>query len=75
MAFDWMEAPHAPNAAAFTAQFEREIREFAGRLARLGYPQAEATERAWARLSWEFETSKKPPLTKAAVKKLVAAAY
>lgn len=73
MAFDWMDAPHTPNPAAFKAQYERELVEFAGRLRRLGYSQAEILDRAWNRLNWEFEHAKKPPLTKAAVKKLIKA--
>ena len=82
MSFDWLDRrpmpTHGPKQRAQVA--EAEIADRAGTLYRLGFTQAQATERLAARIAWEYD----PPssyhvrpdaLSDAAIAKIVAATY
>jgi len=82
MSFDWLERSpmhkHGPKLRAKVA--ETELADRAGTLYRLGFTQAQATERLSARVAWEYDPPSRfhvrpDSLSDAAIAKIVAATY
>lgn len=76
MPFDWMRSPpRADFATEQRRQFEREIRERAALLRRLGHDAPAARRRCRENLAWEFERAGGAPLTAADVDRMVDEVY
>jgi hypothetical protein len=77
MSFEWLERTpmqkHGPKLRAQAAT--RELTDRAGTMFRLGFTQAQATQRLTARIAWEHEGNRHEHLSDAAVAKIVADTY
>ncbi|MEJ7600314.1 MAG: hypothetical protein WKG01_20560 [Kofleriaceae bacterium] len=86
MAFSWLDRTDRPFAeqskARGVAVAEEELASRAALLYRLGYSEADATERLVARIAWEFDSTAKhsslrrpDSLSEQAIGKIVSATY
>lgn len=75
MSFDWLDRSPLPKHGAKRAEVAAtELADRAGTLFRLGFSQAEATQRLSARVAWEHDP-RPASLSDAAIAKIVADTY
>jgi hypothetical protein len=76
MSFDWLERSPMPKQGdkARTQVAAAELADRAGTLFRLGFTQAQATERLAARIAWEHDP-RPAGLSDAVIAKIVADTY
>jgi len=79
MPFCWMDetADTAPveGQTSRVESTERDVRERAALLRRLGYSKTDAVHRCLGNVAWAFSVHGKPAITPARVRKLVSAVY
>jgi hypothetical protein len=77
MPFEWMKTDEhgSDDGSRRVEACAREVRERAALLQRLGYDKATVVHRCMGNLVWAFSSQGTPPLTPAAVRKLVGEVY
>ena len=79
MPFSWMDETSEPDSGrdteARSAACEKELRERASLLKRLGHDKATALHRCLGNVAWAFTIQGEPPLSPAQIRKIVNAVY